>query len=1171
MKTKLSYVASALLSLVLCAMMLCSAIVPASADSAGLPSLNYENGAIDNPVVLSAYELYALLLEQTATGNDSRQPTAGEKLYLEATDVQFTYTAFVPESCINTQYDSERGVLYATLTPYTYHAANGTDVTWIPKQLIFKGKSYSLIESEGVYYTTVTGCYENGDFQMQVEYTWQVELPLEVISLLRQEAYQTGSAALAVMQKYRQELAEYERLVEIKNQWDAYAKWEEDYANYVIQKAIYDELKVKYDAYMVEYNAYQAIADAYQQWQDYFAQEEAYKANQEPYAEYANYYKQYKAAVDKLAMFESIFVTEPRGWCMYNDIMGNAVTEVLGKQDLLIAGGCNAADIHLAGEATENLRVLLKGYADLRNAKWNSDHDKYKALYTYYTQNYDALTQNFCNLYRTLKGLYENSAVSNYIGLKGKALHYRQLVGHLFVISTALDTASTRNEDSWRIDRKKLMDVIDAVHYFPDGDWAPGTTAFPETEVLYVERVEEPVKPTVQNPGVMPSNPPDEVKNPGEAPAVVENPANTPRPQEPQPIGQKPQEPVYSDAVVQLYKDIENGQLKPYSGEIQAETLTLTQIVDRTVSIKNVKTVTLYRPDGGIYQQIQVESGKGIDMPEPYPFDDSDGYIYVWLRWACMLPNGDYANPNLDCITENISLYPIYRATPKLYTVIWMIDNIPYVTLCYYGVVPDPSLYISKYPYQDAFHEYTFSGWDHEIEPVKGNTVYTGYTIKTPRTFQVTWVIENGNRVITQEWEYNQIPTLEMESFYLTSTSKFTFWKWDRAIAPVTRDVTYTAKYKETHLAYASSDNVYEIIDTETEMIILATKHSVNMAEAARLADELGKKLTVRWEGKLSVTLEGEELKNYINGGCLPLLLTTQEEGYETYYTLEYFNLAGNTSGLPKATVRFETNRAGGRENVFDVQTADGWQALTNATLVADGNFVVRCRVAYSVAPQANEFCNVAQIGNKAVVGEWVSLNLNCVYGYKIVGATVKDASGAEIALDGLSFQMPASTVSIVLHVERIVYNVTFMVDGKIWHSAQYHAGDEILLPADPTKATEGEYSYTFTGWGNVPALATGENVNLVFEASWVKSQIVNDYDSGHNNNVLFGVILPCVIAAGVLVITFFILRKVARKMGGWRVLWAKVLAFLKKCIDGIKKTVGKLSQKTKTNKQTKK
>ncbi len=1172
MRTKFSYVASALVSFFLCAAMLCGAILPAAADEAGLPSLDYRNESIETTTTLSAYELYSMLLEQTAPDGTTQTPTMGEKLYWEGSDICFSYTDFVPDSCIDTFYDSEKAALYITLLPYTYTAANGAEVTWIPSQLFLDGEAIAIVNDGDVYTARIANCYHSKDSDLRVDYTWQVEIPREIISALRQDAYNKGYPAYELMKDYRQKLAAYEELVEMKNKWDAYEKWEEDYAKYIVDKAIYDDLKAKYDAYMVEYNAYQALVDARNQWDNYFAQEEAFKQNVKPYEEYKTYYNAYKAAVDKLAMFDAIYLTEPRGWCMYADIMGSAVTEVLSKQDLLIAGGCNADDIHLAGKSTENLRVLLKGYNDLRDAEWSSEHEKNKALYSYYAANYEALKLNFCNLYRTLKGLYENSAVSNYIGLKGKTEHYRQLVGHLFVVSTALDEASDRkNEDSWRIDRKKLHDVIDDIHYFKDGDWDPRTTAFPAVEVPYVERVEKPVKPTVENPAYIPPAPPV-VQNPGNPPAVVEDPSGTPRPQEPKPIGEEPQKPVFDEVTDQLWKDIDNGQLKKFEQSIQAEILTVTKMVERQISYRNTKTVTLYKPNGEIYKTLLVDYEAGITL-EPYVLEDSEGYNYEWLRWVRLLPNGKYVDADTSCITENISLYPLYRATPKVFNVTWVIDGVAHVMPCYFDMTPDPSQYIRNINREDDFYTYEFSGWDKEIVPVKGNTTYTGYTIRTPKKFDVTWVLQNGAESITEKWEYKQMPVFTGELSYQTDTCKYTFLRWDTDISPVERNVTYRAKYKEIPFASSANSNgvIYDILHSDTEITVLATGEMVVMAEAARLADELGKTLTVRWDGILSVSLSGEELKTYIATGCLPLHLTSTKDGNATSYRFEYFDLLGTVSKLPTATVQFENHAADGKELVVDIKTSPNKWERIGASFVATGGFVARLQYGYAIIPTTNEFCNFAQMLTKGVEGEWISLNLDCVYGYKIVGAKVTDVNGVEIPVTNLSFQMPATAVSVVFQVEQIIYRVTFVVDGEVWSYAEYGKGEEIVLPADPTKAAEGEYAYTFTGWGNVPALATGEEENLTFEASWIKSQIVDDYSSGHNNNVLFGVVLPCVIAAVALVIIFFILRKKARKMGGWRVLWEKVLASLKKCVKGIKKAVSKRPQKRNTNKAPKK
>ena len=1132
MKIKLGYAASALVSFLLCAVMLCGAVIPTVADGGALPSLDYSNPNIESSASLSAYDLYTVLLDTV--------PTQGEVLYLQSSQMSLQYTDQIPDGCIDTQYDGDKGVLDVTLLPYSYHATNGAEVTWVPKKLYLEGVGYEVIAGDGIYAAHIENCVYSGDFDMQVDYACEIQIPREVVYALRHDAYQKGYDAHLLMEDYRQKLSVYEALVEMQNRWDAYEKWEEEYANYVLEKEIYDALKVKYDAYVVEYNQYQALVDAYNQWQTYFDEQEAFPAKQQAYIDYKSYEAAYKAAVDKLAMFESIFQKESRGWCMYNDIMGKTVTEVLSKQDLLATSGCNPDDIYLAGDATENLRVLLKGYADLRNKKWKSEYEKYKALYDYYTQNYEALKKNFCDLYKTLKGLYENTAVSNYIGLKDKTLHYRQLVGHLFVVSTALDQSSERNEAVWRIDNKKLRDVIEDVHYFPDGNWHPANTPFPATNVPYAERPTEPKEPTVELPEFVPNKAPTPVEDPGEPPAVVENPANTPRPEEPKPIGEKPQPPVFDSVTEQLWREVESGVLKRYEQYVYSEKLTLTTRVEREISIRNMKTVTLYRPDGSVYLKLSVDYGNGIEL-EPYPFEESPAYTYEWLRWIRLLPNGEIADADVSSVTENISLYPRYNATPKIYYITWIVDGVSNTVPYYYGATPDPRNFISQFPYETQYYRYEFSGWSPEILPVTGDATYEGTTVVSPKKFTVTWVIKNGTERITKEWEYNQIPVFEGDLSHVDSRYKYTFQGWDKTISKVTRAVTYTAVYKKEALATGGLNAILEVLQSEEEITVLSTQNAVKLAQAAAFADEVGKTLTVSWQGKMTVSMSGEELKSYIAAGCPTLTLQTRWEGNTTVYQFSAAAAEGVT--LPQFSIVFASVEESNRESVFELQTENGWERLPKAAYTANGPFVVRTMYAYYVIPAANKLCNVTQLATQAVEGDWVSLDINCVYGYKVVGARVTDDEGNEVAVTELSFQMPASAVHIVLEVERIVYRVTFMVNGEVWDYAEYFAGDEIRLPEEPPKRVEGDITYTFTGWGNVPVIVTGDDEDLVFEAAFAQSQIIDDYDTGHNNDVVFTIVLPIVGGVLVLVIAFLIVNRIIRKKGGWRVVKAKMAA----------------------------
>ncbi|MDO5460588.1 MAG: CotH kinase family protein, partial [Bacteroidales bacterium] len=59
---------------------------------------------------------------------------------------------------------------------------------------------------------------------------------------------------------------------------------------------------------------------------------------------------------------------------------------------------------------------------------------------------------------------------------------------------------------------------------------------------------------------------------------------------------------------------------------------------------------------------------------------------------------------------------------------------------------------------------------------------------------------------------------------------------------------------------------------------------------------------------------------------------------------------------------------------------------------------------------------------------------------------------------------MPAQDVTITATFTLNSYNVTFMVDGEVYHTATVEYGAEIELPEEPTKT-----GHTFSGWSEVP------------------------------------------------------------------------------------------------------
>lgn len=106
---------------------------------------------------------------------------------------------------------------------------------------------------------------------------------------------------------------------------------------------------------------------------------------------------------------------------------------------------------------------------------------------------------------------------------------------------------------------------------------------------------------------------------------------------------------------------------------------------------------------------------------------------------------------------------------------------------------------------------------------------------------------------------------------------------------------------------------------------------------------------------------------------------------------------------------------------------------------------------------------------------------------FRILDTAASGKTDITIALDaGSTFNVnvqniPFSTQNGSVQInEKPTYSATFIVDGTAISTKQYHAGDAIVKPADPTKD-----GYTFKGWSpSVPAtmLAQDMTFTAVFE-----------------------------------------------------------------------------------------
>ncbi len=1126
MKHKMTYICTAALVLLLCTVMLCAPISAVHADQGTLPSLNYGIPDSEGNITVGATELYELLF--------SSSPSKAERKYLELNGITLTYNNTMPSNLISTDYDSDAGVLTVTIRPYSYTANNGETVTWVPTHASIDGETCEIQKEGELYVGHVGDLYASKDFEVEVDYKWEVTIPQSAIEQLRNSAYYTGADGIALREEYQNTFKAWQEQMDAHEDRNNYLIWKEATQDvYLEQLAVYNAAKQAYDNYARQYAAYEEAVKLYERWQDYYDYEEYAKENLESYNKYITYKKQYDAAKEKLALMEYIFIVDSRRWQLYGAITGDTVSFVLTQEDLLVQYlGYKESFIRKAGDATLVLRDLLPKYNNLRNAVYKSDYERTKALYAFYTENYDTLKQNFCDLYAVLRDLFEADAVQRKLIVENKYDHYIQFLGQLYIISTCFDEKGDRNPD-WSIADQKLNEVVEPCQMLPDGDWHPANSPMPQKEVPPVEYMEPVTRPEGTQPSRYPTPPMPEVKDPGEPPAAPIDPWNGKYPPEAAHPGEAPKAPVFDKITSSLMDEIDAGKLTLFTGSTSPQTLQFDATVKQNASFRNYKTVTFYDHEHKELASFQVEYGTSVSYKVPDRASTVQ-YTYSDGRWISF----DGQDFNLSYVTTNLALYPTYKRTLQTYRVTWIFEGESYSKFWQYGDIPTPSPLWSLSTYEKEHYRYTFSGWDTEVGPVTGDVTYRGEMIATILEYEVTWVLYNDVKV-TERYPALTVPTYTGELTRPADNCRYNFNKWINHGTPLTGNTVYYASWDTVKLAGGGLGNSeLDIEHTAEEIRVDAQTHPlVNIHEVLQLAEENGKALILSWGNGMQTTLNAEQLASFREAGATRILLQEKKESRYTTFRIGFTDNSGNAIGKLEngVSVTLPVSYDENAQPVFFVKVGDEYQKLTDTTLLLTEETVIYTAISYFVNVTPDEHCNTMTVTPMVLEGDTVSLNLQCMMGYEILGATVRDADGNLIPVaKDLTFVMPSSPVTVTLEVSAIRYTLTFMVDGKVWETQEYAFGEEIKLPKNPSKEPANDYIFTFVGWGEVPSLATGSIRNMVFTATFSEAKQNIDYTTGEGGSFVLDVLLPIALVVLPLaiagLITWLIVRRCTRK-----------------------------------------
>ena len=189
----------------------------------------------------------------------------------------------------------------------------------------------------------------------------------------------------------------------------------------------------------------------------------------------------------------------------------------------------------------------------------------------------------------------------------------------------------------------------------------------------------------------------------------------------------------------------------------------------------------------------ELAHGATVTIPDA-PNRDAVDKVYTFDGWYTAEEGGEKVT--VISVSGDAAYYARYTYVTRKYTVNFKNgEEVLQSTEVEYGTTPE---YKGETPTKQATAQftYTFNGWDKEIAAVTGDVTYTATFDGKVNKYAVTF--KNGEEVLqSTEVEYGTTPEYKGETPTMQATAQFTytFKGWDKEIAAVTGDVTYTATF----------------------------------------------------------------------------------------------------------------------------------------------------------------------------------------------------------------------------------------------------------------------------------------------------------------------------------------------------------------------------------------
>jgi len=458
--------------------------------------------------------------------------------------------------------------------------------------------------------------------------------------------------------------------------------------------------------------------------------------------------------------------------------------------------------------------------------------------------------------------------------------------------------------------------------------------------------------------------------------------------------------------------------------------------------------------DSIITQKSDYHYGDALAVPSNPKRADNNTYTYKFLGWKLQGSDDLITSFEGAVVKANATYMAVYEEAYKAYTITfkdWDGEVISTKTYHYGDNVAEP-----KAPSREADteYEYVFKGWDKNVTKVYGDATYTAVYEKDPIGYVIAFYDWNQRLISERVYGYGEPITIPADPTRAEDeTYTYTFSGWSPSVEmTATGDKTYIAQYNETYKDYTI---VFK--NEDGSVINEKTYHYGDTIEVpAAPAKESNDTYTYVFDGW------GSEVTTVKGDAVYQAVFKPVYKEYTVTFAFADGTVIDSKTYHYGDTVTEPAEPKKASDVIFDYHFT-GWDKAVskvtgNSTYIAQFEAVyVEYKITFLnwndtlLAENTYHYQETLKQPETPVRAE------DNTYTYVF--------EGWEPVLETLVTK--AATYKAVFASIFKTYTITFVDDeGKIIaQKTDYHYGDTVEAPANPQKAENGAYTYTFKGW----------------------------------------------------------------------------------------------------------